>query len=108
MIGQSGGAVTRAVLRDAVYRCCTSLSREQASLLLDATIEEICEALVCGESFKLSAFGTFNVRSKRERTGRNPKTGAEAPITARRSLIFKASEVLRARVNGEIFANAKD
>ena len=54
-----------------------------------------------GEPVKLRSFGTFNVRSKRERPGRNPKTGVEAPITARKVLTFKASPVLLARVNGE-------
>jgi integration host factor subunit alpha len=108
MTGQSGGTVTRAVLRDAVYRCCTSLSREQASKVLNETLEDICQALVRGETVKLSTFGIFKVRSKRERIGRNPKTGVEVPIRARRVLIFKASPVLVAHVNGEAIPDAED
>jgi integration host factor subunit alpha len=64
--------------------------------------------LVRGEAIKLRAFGTFKVRTKRQRIGRNPKTGVEAPITARRVMTFKASPVLIARVNGEIIPDAKD
>jgi integration host factor subunit alpha len=108
MTGQSERTVTRAILRDAVYRSCMSLSRAQASKVLDATIEEMCEALVRGETVKLRAFGIFKVRSKRERVGRNPKTGEPVPICARRSLTFKASDVLVARVNGEAIPDAED
>jgi integration host factor subunit alpha len=108
MTGRSEHTVTRAVLRDAVYRSCTSLSREQASKVLNETIEDICEALVRGETVKLRAFGIFKVRSKRERIGRNPKTGVQAPICARRTLTFKASPVLIAHVNGETIPDAED
>jgi integration host factor subunit alpha len=76
------------------------LSRAEARKILDATFEEISEALVRGEPVKLRSFGSFNVRSKRERIGRNPKTGVEAPITPRRVLTFKPSPVLIAHVNG--------
>lgn len=69
--------------------------------MLDATFDEISEALLRGESVKLRSFGTFNVRDKRERIGRNPKTGVEATITPRRVLTFKASPVLVAHVNGD-------
>jgi integration host factor subunit alpha len=101
--------VTRAALREAVYACCSSLSRAEASKMLDAVFEEICETLARGEPVKLRAFGSFNVRSKRGRVGRNPKrrnpkTGAEAEITPRKVLTFKASPVLVARVNGETIA----
>ena len=58
-----------------------SLSRAEARKILDATFDEISEALLRGESVKLRSFGTFNVRAKRERIGRNPKTGVEATIT---------------------------
>jgi len=96
-----GSALTRAALREAVYGCCTSLSRAEARRILDATFEEICEALLRGEQVKLRSFGTFSVRAKRARIGRNPKTGVEAPITPRRVLTFKASPVLVATINGE-------
>lgn len=101
---ESDRTVTRAVLRDAVYDSCAGLSRLQASRLVDETLEEICEVLARGESVRLRSFGTFNTRAKRERIGRNPKTGAKAPITARRVLTFKASPVLVAQINGEAIA----
>jgi len=97
----SGRTLTRAALREAVYACCPSLSRAKAREILDATFEEISAALERGEQVKLRSFGTFNVRKKRERIGRNPKTGVEATITPRRVLTFKASPVLVAHVNGE-------
>ncbi|MBM3562509.1 MAG: integration host factor subunit alpha [Alphaproteobacteria bacterium] len=96
-----GSTLTRAALREAVYSCCPSLSRAEARKMLDATFDEISEALLRGESVKLRSFGTFNVRDKRERVGRNPKTGVEATITPRRVLTFKASPVLVAHVNGD-------
>jgi integration host factor subunit alpha len=99
-LADSGRTLTRAGLREAVYACCPTLSRQEARKILDATFDEICEALVRGEQVKLRAFGTFNVRKKRERIGRNPKTGVEAAITPRRVLTFKASPVLVAQVNG--------
>ena len=97
----TGGTLTRAALREAVYGCCPTLSRSEARKILDATFDEIGEALSRGESVKLRSFGTFNVREKRERIGRNPKTGVEATITPRRVLTFKASPVLVAHVNGD-------
>jgi integration host factor subunit alpha len=96
-----GHTLTRAVLREAVYACCPTLSRAEARKILDSTFEEICSALERGESVKLRSFGTFNVRAKRERVGRNPKTGVEAAITPRKVLTFKASPVLVAHVNGD-------
>lgn len=100
-IKPNGSALTRASLREAVYACCPGLSRAEARRVLDATFEEICEALLRDEQVKLRSFGTFNVRKKRARVGRNPKTGVEAPITPRRVLTFKASPVLVAIINGE-------
>jgi len=99
--GVPGAALTRAALREAVYSCCPTLSRAEARRILDATFDEICEALVRGEQVKLRSFGTFNVRSKRGRIGRNPKTGVEAPICPRKVLTFKASPVLVAHINGD-------
>jgi integration host factor subunit alpha len=100
--------VTRAALREAVYACCLSLSRAEASKILDAFLEEICETLARGEPVKLRSFGSFNLRSKRGRVGRNPRTGMEAPITPRRVVTFKASPVLVARVNGETIADEEE
>jgi integration host factor subunit alpha len=100
--------LTRAELRTAVYACCSSLSRKDASKVLDGFFEEVGEALDRGEPVKLQSFGTFNVRSKRGRVGRNPKTGEEAPISPRKVLTFKASPVLVARVNGEAINDGEE
>jgi integration host factor subunit alpha len=97
---EPGRTLTRAALREAVYSCCPTLSRAEARHILDAAFEEISDALARGEPVKLRSFGSFNVRSKRERVGRNPKTGVEAPICSRKVLTFKASPVLIAQVNG--------
>jgi integration host factor subunit alpha len=92
---------TRADLLEAVYGCCPSLSRAQARDVVEMALEEICTALERGETVKLRAFGAFSVRSKRARVGRNPKTGEEFPITARRVLTFRPSPRLIGAVNGE-------
>jgi integration host factor subunit alpha len=94
----SEGALTRTALRDAAYRACLSISRTEARQIVDATLEEIAEALLRGETVKLHSFGIFKVRSKGERIGRNPKTCAEAVITARRVITFKPSRELMAYV----------
>jgi integration host factor subunit alpha len=91
---------TRADLLDAVYLSCPSLSRAQARQIFEMALDEIANALERGESVKLRSFGLFSVRSKRERIGRNPRTGVEVPIKARRVLTFKPSPVLSASVNG--------
>jgi len=91
---------TRADLLDVVYLTCPSLSRAQARQIFEMALEEIAAALERGESVKLRSFGLFAVRSKRERIGRNPRTGVEVPIKARRVLTFKPSPVLSAWVNG--------
>jgi integration host factor subunit alpha len=94
---------TRADLLDAVYLSCPSLSRAQARQIFEMALEEIATALERGEHVKLRSFGSFSVRSKRERIGRNPRTGIEVPIKARRVLTFKPSPVLSASVNGVAF-----
>ncbi len=91
---------TRAALLDAVYGSCPGLSRAQARDIFEMALEEISEALIRGDCVKLRSFGMFAVRSKRERVGRNPRTGVEAPIKSRRVLTFKPSPVLSACVNG--------
>lgn len=96
-----GKTTTRVELLDAVYTACPSLSRAQARDVFEITLEEIVAALLRQEDVKLRSFGAFHIRSKRERVGRNPRTGVEAKIDARRVLTFKASPTLIARVNGE-------
>ena len=90
--------VTRANLSDAVYQE-VGLSRKESAELVDSVLNEISDALVRGEKVKLSSFGSFMVRQKGERVGRNPKTGDEAPILPRRVLIFRASHALKSRIN---------
>jgi integration host factor subunit alpha len=92
--------VTRSDLADAVFRR-IGLSRLESAQLVETVIEEIGDAILRGENVKLSSFGTFMQRSKRERIGRNPKTGVEATITPRQVLVFKASHIMRARINGD-------
>jgi integration host factor subunit alpha len=94
----SRGAVTRTDLAAAVYRR-AGVSRAGAYQFVAMVLTEILEALSRGDSVKLASFGSFVVRCKRERVGRNPKTGIEAPITARRVVVFKASTALRGRAN---------
>ncbi len=91
-------AVTRADLSEAVYRE-VGLSRRESAELVDSVLDEISNALVRGEMVKLSSFGSFAVRQKGERVGRNPKTGEEIPILPRRVLAFRASHLLKSRIN---------
>ena len=91
--------VTRATLGDAVYRE-VGLSRDESAQLVDAVLERIAQTLERGETVKLSSFGIFSVRGKAERVGRNPRTGVETPITARRVVSFRASRKLRGRIDG--------
>lgn len=93
-------AVTRMDLAEAVYHV-VGLSRKMASDLVDDVLEEMCAALVKGDTVKLSSFGNFAVRSKRARMGRNPKTGVEVPITPRKVLVFRASHILKDRMGGK-------
>ncbi|MEM8750919.1 MAG: integration host factor subunit alpha [Pseudomonadota bacterium] len=89
--------LTRADLCETVYQK-VGLSRSESADLVETVLEEICAAAVRGESIKLSSFGTFSIRSKNERIGRNPKTGEEVPITPRRVMVFKPSNILKDRV----------
>jgi integration host factor subunit alpha len=77
------------------------LSRNESAVLVETVLEEISQALIGGETVKLSSFGTFAVRQKNQRVGRNPKTGEEVPILPRRVLVFRASHVLKDRINTE-------
>jgi integration host factor subunit alpha len=96
--------VTRIDLAEAVYRC-VGLSRKESACLVQTVLNELADTLAEGETVKLSSFGSFVVRAKSERIGRNPKTGIEVPITQRRVLVFKPSSVLKARVNGQSLPN---
>jgi len=93
--------VTRADLAEAVYRE-IGLSRSESSELVETVIHHISDALLGGEQVKLAGFGTFSLRDKKERIGRNPKTGIEVPITSRRVLVFKASQILKERVDSSL------
>ncbi len=97
----STGTVTRADLAEAVYRE-IGLSRSESSELVESVINHIESALLKGETVKLAGFGTFSLRDKKERMGRNPKTGKEVPITSRRVLVFKPSQILRDRVDSSL------
>jgi integration host factor subunit alpha len=77
------------------------LSRNESADLLESVLTRISSTLESGESVKISGFGTFSVRQKGRRIGRNPKTGEEVPILPRRVLVFRPSHVLKARINGE-------
>ena len=87
----------RADLADAVHDN-VGLPRAECAELIDDVFKTMADSLSAGESVKISTFGTFNVRSKSERTGRNPKTGEEAVITPRRVVTFKASNLLKSKV----------
>ncbi len=89
---------TRSTLSEAVFKN-VGLSRNESSALVDSVFNEILKSLIEGDDVKISSFGTFIVRNKKERIGRNPKTGEEVPITARSVVTFRASNVLKSRVN---------
>ena len=96
----SGKTLTRADLSEAVHKQ-VGLSRAESSDLVKAILDSMTDTLVTGETVKLSSFGTFMVRSKTGRIGRNPKTGEEVPITPRRVLVFRPSQVMKNVINGE-------
>lgn len=98
--GGPGRTVTRADLAEAVYQK-VGLSRSESAGLVETVLAEMSDALVRGEMVKLSSFGSFVIRSKGERVGRNPKTGIEVPITPRRVMVFKPSNILKSRINGQ-------
>ena len=89
---------TRSTLSEAVFKN-VGLSRNESSTLVDSVFSEILKSLIDGKDVKISSFGTFVVRQKKERLGRNPKTGEEVPITARSVVTFRASNVLKSKVN---------
>jgi integration host factor subunit alpha len=91
--------VTRAHLSETIYAQ-VGLSRNESAVLLETVLERLSKALESGESVKISGFGTFSVRQKARRIGRNPKTGQEVPILPRRVLVFRPSHMLKAHING--------
>jgi len=91
-------ATTRSTLSEAVYRN-VGLSRNESATLVDSVFTEISKSLINGQDVKISSFGTFIVRNKKERVGRNPKTGEEVPISARQVVTFRASNVLKSEVS---------
>src|SRR5688572_3511958 len=93
--------VTRADLSEAVYQE-VGLSRNDSAALVETVLNEIVEALTRGQTVKISSFGSFSVRQKGKRVGRNPKTGEEVPILPRKVLVFRASHVLKNRINQEL------
>lgn len=99
--------ITRAELSEAVYQR-VGLSRTESAALVELVLKELSDCLARGETVKLSSFGSFVVRSKGERVGRNPKTGVEVPIEPRRVMVFKPSNILKARINGLDEADADD
>jgi integration host factor subunit alpha len=90
--------ITRAQLTEAVYQE-VGLSRNESADLVESVLSEMSDALIRGEMVKLSSFGSFQVRQKGQRMGRNPKTGEEVPILPRRVLVFRPSHVLKKRIN---------
>jgi integration host factor subunit alpha len=91
--------LTRADLSETLHRN-IGLSRTESAEMVNNVLDLVADALVEGQSVKLSSFGTFMVRAKRARMGRNPKTGEEVPITPRRVLVFRPSQVMKNVVNG--------
>jgi integration host factor subunit alpha len=96
----TGKTVTRADLCEAVYQK-VGLSRTESATLVELVLKEITDCLERGETVKLSSFGSFVVRNKGQRIGRNPKTGKEVPISPRRVMVFKPSAILKHRINAQ-------
>ncbi|MEX2618121.1 MAG: integration host factor subunit alpha [Alphaproteobacteria bacterium] len=94
----TGNTVTRAQLTEAVYQE-VGLSRNESADLVESILGEVSNALAKGEMVKISSFGSFAVRQKGRRIGRNPKTGEEVPILPRKVLVFRPSHVLKNRIN---------
>ena len=91
-------ALTRMDLSESVFRE-VGLSRNESADLVESVLEKISASLVSGEQVKISSFGTFSIRQKNARVGRNPKTGEEAPIPPRRVLTFRPSHLMKDRVS---------
>lgn len=97
----SDKTLTRMDLSEAVFRE-VGLSRNDSAALVESVLQHVSDALASGETVKISSFGTFSVRDKSARIGRNPKTGDEVPISPRRVLTFRPSHLMKERVaNGK-------
>ena len=94
----TGKTLTRADLTEAVYEE-VGLSRNESAALVEQVLDSVSDSLVDGENVKISSFGSFLVRQKNGRIGRNPKTGEEVPIEPRRVLVFRPSQVMKDRIN---------
>ena len=95
----ANGTLTRADLADVVHRR-LGLSRAESAGLVERVLHHMCHSLAEGQNVKISGFGTFILRDKGQRIGRNPKTGKEVPISPRRVMVFKPSAILKQRING--------
>ena len=95
----NGDTVTRNTLVDALFQE-VGLSRHECADLLEDVLKTVTDRLAEGTNLKIAKFGSFSVRHKKSRMGRNPKTGEEVPITARRVVVFKPAQRLKHRVNG--------
>jgi integration host factor subunit alpha len=93
-----GKTLTRADLAEAVVRK-VGLPRNESQELVELVLNEIAGCLAGGDAVKLSSFGSFGIRQKGQRIGRNPKTGEEVPITPRRVLVFRPSNIMKDRIN---------
>lgn len=96
---RSTDTLTRAEIAEAIHRK-LGLSRAESLAMVETILQHMSNALSSGENVKISGFGTFLLRDKGERVGRNPKTGIEVPITPRRVLTFRASQMLKDRIAG--------
>jgi len=96
---RSTETLTRAAIAEAIHRQ-LGLSRSESLAMVESIIKHMGEALAGGENVKISGFGTFLLRDKGQRIGRNPKTGVEVPITPRRVMTFRASQMLKDRISG--------
>lgn len=102
----SAKTLTRADLAEAVVRK-VGLPRNESQELVELVLNEISSSLSRGEAVKLSSFGSFGIRSKGQRIGRNPKTGKEVPITPRRVLVFRPSNIMKDRINAGLSRSEK-
>ncbi|MBX9858592.1 MAG: integration host factor subunit alpha [Sphingomonas sp.] len=93
----AAGTLTRADLAEALHRQ-VGLSRTDSARMVEQILGHMCNALAEGENVKISGFGTFVLREKGERIGRNPKTGVEVPIAPRKVMTFRASQMMRERI----------
>jgi integration host factor subunit alpha len=103
-----GKTLTRADLAEAVFKK-VGLPRNESAEIVELVLHEIVSSLENGDQVKLSSFGSFGIREKGERIGRNPKTGQEVPITPRRVLVFRASNIMKQRINESLSgSNSQD